>query len=184
MAAVPSTMLPLGTPVPDFALMDLDGAMISPGDFAGARALLVLFVCNHCPYVKHVEDELGSIAREYGARGLATVAIMPNDVARYPQDGPDGMRSQRERAGWSFPYLLDENQEVARAFDAACTPDLYLFDAERKLAYRGQLDDSRPGNGVPVTGSDLREAIDAVLEDGTVPGEQQPSIGCSIKWKG
>lgn len=182
--AVPSTMLPLGTPAPYFALPDLDGRTVSRGDFADARALLVMFVCNHCPYVEHVEAELGRIGREYGEKGVGVVAIMPNDVTRYPDDGPEGMRAQKERAGFTFPYLYDETQQVARAYDAACTPDLFLFAADGGLAYRGQLDDARPGNEVPVTGRDLRAALDAVIEGRPLPEDQRPSLGCGVKWRG
>jgi peroxiredoxin len=184
MAATPSTMLPLGTPAPDFSLPDLDGRTVSRAEFAGAPALLVMFICNHCPYVQHVEAELGRIGREYGARGAAIVAISSNDVAQYPDDGPADMRRQAERAGFSFPYLYDETQDVARAYQAACTPDFFLFDGAGRLVYRGQLDGSRPKNDVPVTGADLRAALDAVLAGQPVPDDQRPSIGCNVKWKG
>jgi peroxiredoxin len=182
--AVESRMLPLGTPAPDFRLPDAVGdGFVARDDFAGAPALLVMFICNHCPYVRHVRQELARIAGDYAERGVAVVAINANDVERYPQDGPDAMRQEAEEAGYPFPYLFDETQDVARAFRAACTPDFFLFDAERRLVYRGELDDSRPGNGRPVTGADLRDALDRVL-DGRPPRETQvPSIGCGIKWK-
>jgi peroxiredoxin len=181
MAAVPSTMLELGTPVPPFALEDTGGSTVSSADFAG-RPLLVMFLCNHCPFVKHVRDELARIGREYGARA-GIVAVMSNDVERYPADSPEAMRREREEAGWTFPYLYDPTQEVARAYRAACTPDFYLFDAAHRLAYRGRLDDSRPHADRPVTGRDLRDALDAVLEGRRPAAEQAPSIGCNIKWK-
>jgi thiol-disulfide isomerase/thioredoxin len=145
--------------------------------------LLVLFICNHCPFVKHVQDELKRIGEEYGGRGVGIVAIGSNDAEQYPQDGPAAMKLEKERVGYPFPYLYDESQDVARAYRAACTPDIYLFDRTRQLVYRGQLDDSRPGNGKPVTGHDLREALDALLEGREVPREQVPSLGCNIKWK-
>ncbi len=179
----PSTMLPLGTEAPDFSLPDTDGRTVSRDDFAGAPALLVLFLCNHCPFVKHVQAELARIGRDYGARGIGIVAISSNDVVQYPQDGPEAMKLEKDQAGYPFPYLYDETQEVARAYRAACTPDSFLFDAMRRLVYRGQLDDSRPSNGRPVTGRDLRTALDAVLEGRPVAEEQVPSVGCSIKWK-
>jgi peroxiredoxin len=176
-------MLALGTAAPHFALPDTDGRTVSIDDFAGAPALLVLFICNHCPFVKHVRDELARIGREYTKRGVAIVAINSNDADAYPQDAPPAMRIERDEAGYVFPYLFDETQAVARAYDAACTPDIYLFDGERRLVYRGQLDDSRPGNGVPVTGRDLRAALEAVLAGEPVPAEQRPSLGCNIKWR-
>ena len=183
MARTPSTMLELGTPAPDFALPDTDGRTVSSDDFADARALLVMFICNHCPFVKHVRSELARIGRDYSTRGVATVAISSNDAEQYPDDGPDAMRVEKDAAGYVFPYLFDETQEVAAAYRAACTPDFYLFDADRQLVYRGQLDDSRPGNDVPVTGRDLRAALDAVLAGDPVPADQRPSLGCNIKWK-
>ena len=184
MVAVPSTMLPLGTRVPEFSVADaVSGKTCCPGDFAHADALLVMFICNHCPFVKHVQDELGDVAREYQPRGVAVIAINSNDLEKYPQDGPDHMKALAERQGWEFPFLLDETQEVAKAFKAACTPDFYVFDADRRLVYRGQLDDSRPGNDVPVSGGDLRAALDAVLAGDPVATDQTPSIGCNIKWK-
>jgi peroxiredoxin len=184
MAAVPSTMLELGTPAPDFRLPDtVSGRTVASDDFRDAPALLVMFICNHCPYVKHVRHELARIGREYGERGVAIVAINANDADRYPQDGPEAMRQEAETIGYPFPYLFDETQDVARAYRAACTPDFYLFDGDRELVYRGQLDDSRPSNGIPVTGRDLRAALDAVLAGEPAPEEQIPSIGCNIKWK-
>ncbi len=181
--AATSTMLPLGTRVPFFALADLEGNDRSVDDFRDAKALLVMFLCPHCPYVRHVRGEIARLAREYRPRGVAVVAINANDPAQYPQDGPEGMRQEAEEAGYTFPYLFDESQELAKAFMAACTPDFFLFDAARTLVYRGQLDDSRPRNEIPVTGRDLRAALDALLEGRPVPEEQTPSIGCSIKWK-
>jgi peroxiredoxin len=183
MAAVPSTMLELGTPAPHFALPDTDGRVVSLDDLHAAPALLVMFICNHCPYVLHLRTALADLGREYQARGAAVVGIMSNDVERYPADHPDRMREERADAGWTFPYLYDATQEVAHAYRAACTPDFFLFDGEGRLAYRGQFDDSRPRNDLPVTGRDLRAALDAVLEGRPVPPEQTPSIGCSIKWK-
>jgi len=176
-------MLPLGTKAPDFSLLNVDGRTVSLGDFTDAPALLVIFMCNHCPYVKHVADHLAQLAREYMGRGVAIVGINSNDVANYPADSPEQMVAEAEQRGYPFPYLYDETQEVARAYHAACTPDFFLFDADKKLVYRGQLDASRPDNGIPVTGADLRAALDAVLA-GTAPSEDQtPSIGCNIKWK-
>jgi peroxiredoxin len=183
MAAVPSTMLALGTPAPEFTLPDTDGRSFALSDLRGAPALLVMFICPHCPYVKHVRVELGRIGRDYQARGVAIVGINSNDVEAFPDDGVEGMRAEAREAGYTFPYLVDEGQEVAKAYRAACTPDLFLFDRARRLVYRGQLDDSRPGSAVPVTGRDLRAALDAVLAGRTVPAEQKPSLGCNIKWK-
>jgi thiol-disulfide isomerase/thioredoxin len=181
MAAVESQMLPLGTPLPEFALPDPDGGLHSlPGN---AAAYLVMFICNHCPFVKHVRDQLAALGRDYGPRDVAIVAINSNDVDRYPDDGPERMKREAAAAGYRFPYVLDEDQAVAKAFRAACTPDFYVFDADRKLRYRGQLDDSRPGNGKPVTGRDLRSALDAILDGKPADGSQRPSIGCNIKWK-
>jgi peroxiredoxin len=181
--AAPSKMLPLGTVAAPFSLRDTDGRLVSMADFAGSPALLVMFICNHCPYVKHVQPELVRLGRDYGSRGVAIVAISSNDPSQYPDDSPARMREEKARLGYPFPYLFDEGQDVARAYEAACTPDFFLFDGERRLVYRGQLDDSRPSNGKPVTGRDLRAALDAVLAGRAVSGEQWPSIGCSIKWK-
>lgn len=183
MALTPSTMLPLGTVAPDFRLPDPDGKMVALSDFKNAPALLVLFICNHCPYVKHIRAGLADLGREYQKRGAAIVAISANDVANYPQDAPDKMKEEARSAGYTFPYLYDDSQAVAKAYKAACTPDIFLFDKDRKLAYRGQFDDSRPGNGKPVTGKDLRAALDAVLARKSVPEPQTPSVGCNIKWK-
>ncbi len=183
MALTESTMLSLGTAAPDFRLPDTGGRMASLSDFKNARALLVIFMCNHCPYVKHVRGELARLAREYQGKGVAVVGINANDADRYPDDSPERMRAEVREAGYTFPYLYDETQEVAKAYEAACTPDCFLFDKNRRLAYRGQLDDSRPGNNKPVTGADLRAAMDAVLAGRPVPAEQKPSAGCNIKWK-
>jgi peroxiredoxin len=182
MAAVNSTMLPLGTVAPDFRLPDTNGKPVSPNDFQG-KPLLVMFICNHCPYVKHVRNELARIGRDYAARGIAIVAVSSNDVADYPADSPEKMKEEAKSAGYIFPYVYDESQAAARAYRAACTPDFFLFDKEHRLVYRGQLDDSRPGNGIPVTGKDLRTALDAVLSGKAVSENQKPSIGCNIKWK-
>jgi len=182
--AVSSTMLPLGTMAPAFRLPEpATGRLISRDDFAKAPALLVMFLCNHCPYVKHVRKEIARTVADYQARGLAAVGISSNDIASHPQDGPAMMAKEAAEAGYTFPYLYDETQEVARAYRAACTPDFFLFDAHRALVYRGQMDDSRPGNGVPLTGVDLCRALDAVLSGAPVPVEQKPSRGCGIKWK-
>ena len=182
--AVTSTMLELGTRAPSFALTDVrTGETVRLSDFTDADALLVMFLCTHCPYVKHVEDELAQLGRDYADTGLAIVAIGSNDPERYPDDAPDKLAEQAERLGFDFPYLFDETQSVAKAYTAACTPDFFLFDGDLELAYRGQLDDSRPRNDVPVTGEDLRAAIDAVLAGEPVPADQKPSMGCGIKWK-
>lgn len=183
MVKTASTMLPLGTKAPDFSLMNVDGQTVSLSDFEGSPALLVIFMCNHCPFVKHVAHELARLGHEYQPRGVAIVGISSNDVSGYPADSPEQMIHEAELQGYSFAYLYDETQEVARAYKAACTPDFFLFDGEQKLVYRGQLDSSRPGNGVPVTGEDLRRAIDMVLAGQPVPAGQTPSIGCNIKWK-
>ena len=183
MAATPSTMVSLGSTAPSFSLPDTEGNTVALSDFASAPALLVMFICNHCPFVIHVRSHLAGLAREYQEGGVAVVAISSNDVAKYPDDGPAKMAQEVKNAGYTFPYLFDETQEVAKAYRAACTPDFFLFDPDRKLVYRGQLDDSRPGNGLPVTGADLRAALDAVLADKPVPEKQLPSMGCNIKWK-
>jgi peroxiredoxin len=183
MALTPSTMLPLGTSAPDFQLPDTNGKLVSRDDFKDAPALLVLFICNHCPYVKHIRGELAKLGREYQARGAAMVAISSNDPENYPDDSPERMREEATSAGYTFPYLFDGTQSAAKAYRAACTPDIFLFDKDRRLVYRGQLDDSRPRNDIPVTGKDLRAALDALLEGRPVPGNQIPSIGCNIKWK-
>ncbi len=176
-------MLPLGTTAPDFKLPDTNGKTVSLADFKDQPALLVLFICNHCPYVKHIRAGLAQLARDYLPRGVAIVGINSNDVANYPDDSPARMKAEVKSAGYLFPYLYDETQAVAKAYRAACTPDIYLFDKGRKLVYRGQLDDSRPGNGIPVTGKDLRAALDAVLAGHPVSPKQQASMGCNIKWK-
>ena len=183
MAATASTMLPLGTAAPDFHLPDATGHLVSRDDFAGSPALLVMFLCNHCPYVKHVAEEVVRLARDYQARGTGVVAISSNDVAQFPEDGPVQMAAVAAAMGFTVPYLYDETQEVAKAYHAACTPDFFLFDADRRLVYRGQLDGARPGNSVPVSGDDLRAALDAVLDGTPVAEPQRPSLGCSIKWK-
>jgi peroxiredoxin len=179
----PSTMLELGTPAPDFTLEDTSGRKVSLADFSGKDALLVIFMCNHCPYVKHIADEFSAFAREYQPKGLAVVGISSNDADNYPDDGPDKMVEEAKRRGYSFPYLYDENQEVAKAYRAACTPDFFLFDKTRKLVYRGQFDSSRPKNNEPVTGADMRAAVDAILSGEQPTADQVPSIGCNIKWK-
>lgn len=184
MVAVPSTMLPLGTKVPAFSLVNaVDGRTVAPADFKDRKALLVMFICNHCPYVKHVIKEIGRVAAEYQPKAVGVIAINSNDIQSHPDDAPEHMKALAQAEGWTFPFLFDETQEVARAFKAACTPEFYLFDTARKLVYRGQFDDSRPKNNLPVTGRDLRVALDAVLSGKTVPADQTPSIGCNIKWK-
>jgi peroxiredoxin len=183
MALTPSTMLPLGTTAPDFSLPDTDGKAVSPGDFKDAPALVVAFICNHCPYVKHVRSALRDVAEDLQSKGVAFVGISSNDVTTHPDDSPEKMKEEKESAGYTFPYLYDESQEVARAYRAACTPDFYVFDGDRKLVYRGQLDDGRPGNEIPPDGKDLKAAVEAVLAGRPVPAEQKPSIGCNIKWK-
>jgi peroxiredoxin len=182
--AVPSTMLELGTKAPDFELPDVvTGLPVSIRDFDGKRALLVMFICRHCPYVRHVRGELARLGRDFAESDLAIVAISSNDPAEYPEDAPESLAEEAREAGYAFPYLFDETQEVARAYTAACTPDFFLFDTDRALVYRGQLDDSRPSNGLPVTGEDLRAAIDAVLSGTPVEQDQRASIGCGIKWR-
>lgn len=183
MAAVPSTMLALGTSAPAFSLPDTSGKLVSLDMFKGSKALVVMFICNHCPFVKHIRDQIARLAREYSPRGVGFVGISSNDVANYPDDSPEKMREEAAAAGYTFPYLYDETQAVAKAYRAACTPDFFIFDAGKKLVYRGQLDDSRPKNNLPVTGKDLRAALDAILSGKPVSGEQMPSIGCNIKWK-
>ena len=182
MPETPSTMLDLGTPLPSFSLPDFNGKVVSDADFKGSKALLVAFICEHCPFVRHVRSEFARFAKEYDAKGLKVVAIMSNSIEEFPQDGPEGMKKEAQEAGYVFPYLFDKDQNVAKAFKAACTPDLFLFDGNRRLAYRGQFDGSRPKNNVAVNGADLRAAADAVLA-GTAPSEtQRPSMGCNIKW--
>lgn len=188
--AVSSTMLELGTPAPDFSLPDVvTGKTVKLTDFADKKALLVMFVCAHCPYVVHVQPELARVARDYAGKSVGFVAITANDVGQYPQDAPQPSAAMAQAAGWTFPFLYDESQAVAKAYTAACTPDFFLFDAARKLVYRGQLDSSRPGRGPDrpgggvLNGADLRAALDAVLVDQPVNPQQMPSIGCNIKWK-
>jgi peroxiredoxin len=176
-------MVPLGTPAPEFALPSLEGRTISPVDEAAGRPLLVMFLSNHCPYVRHIERALGSLLAEYAGPDLAAVAISSNNVETHPDDGPAGLAEQVRRAGFTFPYLLDSTQEVAQAYRAACTPDFFLYDAEHRLAYRGEFDDARPGNDLPVTGRTLRAALDRVLAGKPVPEPHVPSLGCNIKWK-
>lgn len=177
-------MLPLGTPAPDFALPDaVSGKTISLADFNNAPALLVMFICNHCPYVKHIQAGLTQMAKDLQGRGVGVVAISSNDVVNYPDDSPEKMKEEAQRAGYTFPYLFDEAQAVARAYRAACTPDFFLFDSARRLAYRGQMDDARRGNDLPVTGKSLRDAVEAVLSGKPVTPTQIPSLGCNIKWK-
>ncbi|MDZ7754257.1 MAG: thioredoxin family protein [Gammaproteobacteria bacterium] len=183
MARTYSTMLELGTPAPDFKLPDTRGDTVSLADFADRPALLVMFICNHCPYVKHLRDGLAAFGREYQEKGLGIVAISANDITTHPDDSPEKMAEEAAAAGYTFPYLYDETQAVAQAYHAACTPDFFLFDGDHRLVYRGQFDDSRPGNGRPVTGADLRAAADAVLAGRPVPEGQIPSMGCNIKWR-
>lgn len=184
MARTPSTMLALGTPAPDFALPDVvTGQTISLSTFADKSALLVMFICRHCPYVKHIQHELAKLGQDYKDKDIGMVAISSNDAEKYPDDRPESLKEMALELGFTFPLCYDETQEVAKAYRAACTPDFYLFDRERKLVYRGQFDDSRPGNDLPVTGKDLRAAIDAVLSGQPVSPDQKASLGCNIKWK-
>lgn len=184
MAPTPSNMVPLGTPAPDFTLPDaVSGRTLSLADLRSDKATVIMFICNHCPFVKHVQHELARLARDYAPKGVSFIAINANDIEAYPEDAPDKMKAVAEAVGYTFPYLFDETQEVARAYRAACTPDIFIYDGDLKLAYRGQLDDSRPGNGIPVTGRDVRRALDALLAGQPVDPNQRPSIGCNIKWK-
>ncbi len=183
MARVPSTMLPLGTEAPPFSLSSTEGDVISLDDYRDTPGMLVMFLCPHCPFVKHIRRGIADFAREYESRGLSIVAINSNDIEQFPDDSPEKMAEESRDAGYTFPYLFDESQNVAKSYRAACTPDFFLFDRARKLVYRGQFDGSRPGNEVPVTGHDLRFAADALLEKRPVPAEQAPSLGCNIKWK-
>ena len=183
MVRTPSTMLPLGTSAPDFSLVNVDGRTLSFADVAGTEGTVVMFICNHCPYVKHVAGQLALLGRDYLSRGVGFVAISANDVSTHPADSPEQMVREAEERGYPFPYLYDDTQQVAQAYHAACTPDFYLFDAAGRLVYRGQLDPSRPGNDVPVTGRDLRAAIDALLAGKPPVAQQIPSLGCNIKWK-
>ncbi len=183
MVMVESTMLPLGTAAPEIALADVvSGQTVTLDSFVKARALLVMFICRHCPFVKHVQDELAHIGRNYGPQGLGIVAISANSLQTHPQDGPEHLKAQAEECGFTFPYCFDETQAVAKAYTAACTPDFFLFDGNQRLVYRGQLDDTRPSNGLPVTGKDLRAAVEAVLAGQPLSAEQRPSVGCNIKW--
>ncbi len=177
-----STMIDIGTPLPSFSLPDFNGKTVSDADVAGSKALLVAFICNHCPFVRHIRQEFARFVKEYQAQGLTVVAFASNDTKEFPEDGPAGMKEEATEVGYTFPYLFDEQQRVAKAFQAACTPDLFLFDSQRRLAYRGQFDGSRPKNGVPITGADLRAAADAVLAGKPAPAMQKPSMGCNIKW--
>ena len=184
MARTESTMLALGTEAPDFRLPDVtSGKAVGLDDFRGTKALLVMFICRHCPFVKHLEKGLAQLGQDYAGKGVGIVAISSNDAENYPDDAPESLAEQARELGFNFPYLYDESQEVARAYGAACTPDLFLFDDELNLVYRGQFDDSRPGNGVPVTGKDLRAALDALITSQPISPEQRPSLGCNIKWK-
>ena len=183
MTVTASEMLPLGIAAPDFSLPDIKGNIVSLADFKEAPALLVIFMCNHCPFVKHILDDLVELIKEYQAKEVAVIGINSNDVTNFTEDSSEMMAEVAEESGFTFPYLFDETQEVAKAYRAACTPDFFLFDKERTLVYRGQMDDSRPGNNIPVTGVDLTAAIDAVLQGKQAPKEQKPSIGCNIKWK-
>jgi peroxiredoxin len=183
MSLTPSTMVALGTPAPGFRLPDTEGKLVGLTDLSESPALLIAFICNHCPYVKHVQKAFAALAKEYQARGVAVVAISSNDVRTHPEDSPARMAEEKKKVGYTFPYLYDESQEAARAYDAACTPDFFVYDGDRKLAYRGQMDDSRPGNNKPNDGADLRAALDAVLAGKAPSATQKPSVGCNIKWK-
>lgn len=184
MAATPSNMIPLGTPAVPFALPDaVSGKTVSLEDFRDAKAVVIMFICNHCPFVKHLHRGFLDLQKDYLDKGVAILAISSNNVATHPDDSPEKMKEEAARVGYRFPYLYDESQDVAKAYKAACTPDFYVFDGQMKLAYRGQFDDSRPGNDVPVTGKDIRAALDAVLAGKPAPEEQRPSLGCNIKWK-
>ena len=179
-----SAMMPLKASAPHFKLRDvISGQEVTPKGIIGEKGLLVMFLCNHCPYVKHVEDEVGKISQEYMAKGIGTVAISSNDVEKYPDDGPAGMKEQAKRASWDFPYLLDETQEVAKAYKAECTPDFFLFDKSLKCVYRGRMDAASPGNGQPNDGKDLRDALDHLIAGQPISEDQKPSMGCNIKWR-
>lgn len=184
MARTPSNMIPLGTEAPDFSLPDTQtGKTLSLSELLSPKATLIMFICNHCPFVKHINEELVSLANHYQEKGVSVVAISSNDVENYPEDSPEKMTEYAKQLGYTFPYLFDENQSVAKAYQAACTPDFYIFDGERKLVYRGQLDDSRPGNDIAPNGKDIRTALDAMLAGEPVSAEQTPSLGCNIKWR-
>jgi peroxiredoxin len=182
MAATPSTMLDLGTTLPPFRLRDINGKAVTSNDFGGSRGLLVAFICPHCPYVRHVRAEFARVAKEIQDRGISVIAINSNDATAFPDDSPDGMRKEASEVGYTFQYLVDDTQEVAKSFRAACTPDFFLFDSQRRLVYRGQFDDSRPKSEVPVTGKDVKAAVDALLAGTPIPADQRPSLGCNIKW--
>ena len=182
MVKTESTMLPLGSTAPPFSLTNVDGQVVTIEDFSDSRALLVMFICNHCPYVIHVAEQLAVLGNEYMQKGVGVVAISANDVSTHPADSPEQMVREAEDRGYPFPYLYDEDQSVAKAYRAACTPDFFVFDQKKQLTYRGQLDDSRPESGIPVTGTDLRAALDATLAGEPVPDPQKPSLGCNIKW--
>lgn len=185
MSRTPSNMLPLGTKAPEFSLTDtVTDKSVNLQALKGDQGTVIMFICNHCPFVKHVNPEIVKLAKEYQDKGIGFIAISSNDVENYPQDAPDLMKENAKEMGYTFPYLYDETQDVAQAYRAACTPDFYLFDDHLKLVYRGQLDDSRPGNGLPLTGNDLRNALDALLSGEEIDQDQKPSIGCNIKWKG
>ena len=184
MSLTPSTMMPLGTIAPDFSLPDsVSSGMVNLAVVRGERGTLVMFICNQCPYVKHLQAALGELGRDYQDAGIGIVAISANDIVSHPQDAPEHMKEFAARNGFTFPYLYDESQDVARAYDAACTPDFFLFDATLACVYRGQFDDSRPGNDLPISGSDLRGALDALVDGREVSGDQKPSVGCNIKWR-
>lgn len=184
MALTPSQMLPLGTKAPDFSLQDVSSnQMVSLQQLKGESATVIMFICNHCPYVKHVQQQLVKLAQDYQSKNIAFIAISANDVENYPDDAPEKMRELALQLGYTFPYLYDATQQVAKAYQAACTPDFYIFDSDLLCMYRGQLDDSRPGNGIPVTGKDIRLALDAILANQPVDANQKPSVGCNIKWK-
>jgi peroxiredoxin len=184
MALTPSNMLPLGTKAPQFELLNTsDDTLVSLNDAKGLHGTMVMFICNHCPFVKHINSELSQLAKDYTSKGINCIAISSNDADNYPEDAPDKMKQNAIDNDFKFPYLYDKNQEVAKAYDAACTPDFYVFDSHLKLVYRGQLDDSRPGNGIPVTGKDMREVFDKILNQKPISDIQKPSIGCNIKWK-
>lgn len=184
MARTPSNMMPLGTSAPEFCLPDtVSGKEVCLSDVSGEIATVVMFICNHCPFVKHIQDELVRLGQEYPARGVSLVAVSSNDAVQYPEDSPENMKALAVSLGYTFPYLYDETQQVARLYDAACTPDFYVFDQALGCVYRGQLDDSRPGNDIPVTGESLRHALDALLAGQSIDPEQKPSVGCNIKWK-
>jgi len=183
MAKTPSTMLELGTRAPDFNLKDPSGTSIALKDFLGSKATLIMFICNHCPFVKHLANSLAELTSSYMEKGVAVIAINSNDIEKYPEDGPDKMKKEIVERGYRFPYLLDSDQSVAKAYQAACTPDFYLFGPDLRLAYRGQWDDSRPGNSIKVTGDSMRDALDALLQGKAPNPNQKPSLGCNIKWK-